>query len=192
MKTALVIISSILTIAAVAPYIYDILKKRTKPRVVSWFTWFLLAAISAAASFSDHQWPAGILSTAAGVECLTVVILGFKYGEKEFTAFDISCQIAAIIGLILWWVFNSPAIAIIASIGIDLVGALPTYKHAWQKPHEETWITFALSGLGAMFTLGAVTQFKVTSAANPVFIVLVNFMLTGLLIWRRGKVALRV
>jgi hypothetical protein len=185
MKTALVIISTLLTVLAVVPYILDILKRKTKPRLVSWFTWTLLTTISAAASFSDQQWPAGVLSTAASIECLTIVILGFKYGDRELTPFDIGCQIGAIVGLILWWIFNSPAIAVIAAVLIDALASLPTYKHAWVKPFEETWQTFALSGIGPILTLAAASEIKVTSAANPIYLILVNFFLAGLIVARR-------
>jgi hypothetical protein len=184
MQNLLIILSTLTTICATLPYIFDILKHKTKPRVVSWFTWTILTAISAAASFSDHQYAAGILSLSASVECFTVVILGLKYGEKEFTAFDIACQIGALVGLLLWYLFNSPAIAIIASIIIDLIASLPTIKHAWDKPAEETWITFALSGTGAMFTVFAATSTKITALANPIYLVIINFTITAILITR--------
>jgi hypothetical protein len=105
-----------------------------------------------------------------------------KYGEKEFARFDIVCQIGAIIGLILWFVFNSPAIAIIAGILIDLIGSLPTLKHAWEKPEEETWITFMLSGLGAAFTVFAASNTTITALANPIYLVIINFAFTAVLL----------
>jgi len=184
MKTVFIIISSILTIAATLPYIVDILKRKTKPRIVSWFTWSLLTAISAAASFSDRQWAAGILSLSASVECMAVVILGLRYGNREFALFDIACQVGALIGLLLWFIFNSPAIAVIAGILIDLIGSLPTLKHAWEKPAEETWITFMLSGLGAVFTVFAATTTRITALANPLYLVVINFAFTGVLLAR--------
>jgi hypothetical protein len=187
MATVFIIISSILTLAAVIPYIRDILKKKTKPRVVSWFTWSLLAGISAAASFSAHQYPAAILSISSCIECLAIVILGFKNGDKHFEFFDVACQIGAFTGLILWWIYNSPAIAIVAAILIDFIAGLPTLRHAWRRPNEETWATYALSGLGAAFTLAAVNNYMITSAANPIYLVLMNAAFTVVILTRRNK-----
>lgn len=184
MKTAFIIVSSLLTILSVFPYLADILKRKTKPRVVSWFTWATLSGIASAASFSDGQYAAAILSFCAFIECMAIVILGLKYGEKEFTVFDISCQIGAIVGLVLWFVFNSPAVAVLASITIDFIGALPTLKHAWQKPHEETWITFMLAGVGATFTVFAASSVRVTALAGPIYIVLINVVFTSILLSR--------
>ncbi|HSX45215.1 MAG TPA: hypothetical protein VLF39_03890 [Candidatus Saccharimonadales bacterium] len=184
MRQILIILSSIITISATLPYIVDILKRKTKPRVVSWFTWALLGGISAAASLSDHQYAAGILSLSASVECLAVVILGLKYGNKEFALFDIACQFGAIVGLILWFIFNSPAIAVLASITIDLIGSMPTLKHAWQRPYEETWITFALSGLGAVFASFAATSTRITAIASPLYLIVINLIFTVVLLSR--------
>jgi hypothetical protein len=184
MKTAFIAISSIITILAVLPYIIDVVKGNTKPRVVSWFTWVLLTAITAAASFSDKQYASAILSLTASIECLIVVILGLKYGDRKFTLFDISCQIGALVGIALWLIFNSPGLAIIAAILIDVIGGLPTLKHAWEKPYEETWITFMLSGLGAMFTVFAVNEVSITALANPLYLVIINFVFTAVLLSR--------
>lgn len=186
MKTALVVISSLLTVACIMPYIFDVVRKKTKPRVISWLNWSLLSGIAGAASFSDHQYAAAVLSFSATIETMAVVILGWKYGDREIARFDIGCQIAAVIGLVLWFAFNSPAIAVLASVSIDFVATLPTVKHSWQKPHEETWITFLLAGIAAMFTVAAASQAKITSLANPIYLIAINFLLAGILI-SRGK-----
>jgi hypothetical protein len=185
MKTAFIVISTLLTIVCTLPYILDVLKKKTNPRVISWFNWSLLSAIAGTASLSDHQYAAAILSFSATVETMIVVILGWKYGEKEITRFDIGCQLAALGGLVLWFIFNSPAIAVIASVSIDLVATLPTIKHSWQKPHEETWITFLLAGVAALFTVAAAKEVRITSLANPIYLVFINFLLAGILIAKR-------
>ncbi len=187
-ETLFIIISSLLTVACTLPYIIDVLRQKTKPRIVSWLNWSLLSAIAGAASFSDHQYAAAVLSFSATIETMIVVILGWKYGDRTIAKFDIYCQIAALIGLMLWFVFNSPALAVISSVGIDLVATLPTLKHAWEKPHEETTITFALAGVAAVFTVAAAKEARITSLANPIYLIFINFLLAGILIGR-GNVA---
>ena len=182
MKTALIIVSTVLTLASTVPYLVDILKRRTKPRIVSWFTWSLLTGIAAAASFSDGQIAAGVLMLAATVETAAIVVLGLKYGDRRFERFDIVCQLGAIVGLVLWLVFNSPAIAVIAVVSIDIIGMLPTVKHSWQKPYEETWLTFLLAGLGGVATVLAAGSWSITASAYPVYIVVANFLLTVIIL----------
>lgn len=187
MRNVLIVLSSFFTIAAALPYISDILKRKTKPRVVSWLIWALLTGISAAASLSDKQYAAFVLSLSASIECIAVVLLGLKYGDKDYSRLDIGCFAGAIIGLLLWYIFDSPSIAILAGIIIDLVGAVPTISHAWIDPFEETWMTFAMSAIGAVFAVLAATTVRVTSLANPIYIVIINMILTSVIITRQRK-----
>lgn len=189
MKTALVIISSILTIVSVVPYIREILKGKAKPRIVSWFTWSLLTGIACAASFADKQYPSAILMFFATIETLIIVLLGFKHGDRKFGRFDITCQLAAIVGIGLWLAFNSPTIAVAAAVLIDLVGALPTIKHAWQKPGEETALTFALAGIGGLCTVLAAGNWKITAVAYPMYIFLCNVVIVAFIIGRTKRTA---
>lgn len=182
MEIFLVTVSSILTIIAVIPYLIEVVRGTTRPRVVSWFTWSVLTGIACVASFVDGQIPSAVLMLMATIETAMVVVLGFKHGDRKLEKLDIYCLAGAVVGLVLWLVFNSPAIAIIAAITIDLIGSIPTVKHSWQQPHEETWITFALSGLAGGLTLLAVGGWQITAVAYPLYIFGINALLTGLIL----------
>ena len=93
------------------------------------------------------------------------------------------CQVGALAGLVLWLVFNSPSVAVIATVTIDAIGVIPTFKHSWLKPHEETWSTFALSSLGGFCTVLAVDQWVVTAVAYPLYIVIANLFLAVVIFW---------
>lgn len=184
MNIIFIVLSSILTLASALPYIRDTIKGQTKPRIVSWITWSLLTGISAAAAFTDHQLATGILLSLATVETLAIALLGWKHGDRALARFDIVCLGGVLVGLVLWLIFSSPKIAIVASIAIDLVGALPTLKHAWQKPHEETWLAFFLAAVGAAFTLLATSKWTVTALAYPLYILVINTLQTGIIMAR--------
>lgn len=186
MQIAFIVLSSFLSLIAAIPYIIDILKGKTKPRIVTWFVWSILTGLAAAASFSDHQYASAILTLCETVETMAVVILGLmKAGELSVKKFDVYCLIGAGFGLLLWWRFNSPAMAVLASVLIDIIGSLPTIKHMWQKPFEETWLTFALSSLSGFFTLLAATDLLITEIASPIDIMVVNGLFVAIILGRR-------
>jgi hypothetical protein len=182
MDALLISLSGVLTIAAAVPYIVQIMRGKVKPRIVSWFTWSLLTGIACAAAFSDGQIANGILMLCATIEVLIVAILGFRIGDRKFDRLDIFCQAAAVAGLVLWLVFNSPAVAILAAVTIDLIGAIPTFKHSWLRPYEEAWITYSMSGLGALCTMLVITDWQITSVAYPIYLVLANALITALIV----------
>lgn len=187
----LILLSVIFTVVGVIPYLIEVVKGKTKPRVVSWLTWSVLTAISCAAAYVEGQYPTAILLFVASLETLTVVILGWQLGDKKIVRLDIVCLLGALVGIILWQVFNTPAIAVIATIAIDLVGGIPTLVHSYKRPHEETWIIFFLAFLGAGCTLLVISDWRITAFAYPLYLVIINVLFTGVII-SRGRHISRV
>jgi hypothetical protein len=175
MLTFIAILGSLLAVAGTVPYILETARGKAKPRIVSWFTWALLTGIAAAAAFSDGQLAAGFFALAGALATGSVVVAGWRYGDRTFTRLDVICQISVLVGLVLWFIFNSPALAVWAVIIIDFVGFVPTYKHAWDKPEEETPTFFALVCAGGLLATAAavpVGGWTVTSVAYPLYVAL--------------------
>lgn len=184
MKTFLLILSVIITVASVIPYIRDILRGTTRPNIVSWITWTLLTLVATIAEFAAGEYITAIFTSAAVVETLLVVILGLKYGYAKYSKFDAICQIGALSGFAFWFLFNSPAAAVIAVVMIDFIGALPTVRHSWLQPNEETWLTFAMAAIGGLLAIFALTSYNWTSLTYAVYIVLINALITFVIIYR--------
>ena len=186
-RNGALVVSTVLVVGSIIPYLIDIVKKKTKPRVVTWLNWGILGAIAGAAALKDGQIPAALLSFASVIEVGMVVLLGLYYGDRRFGRFDILTQIAAIIGLILWLVFNSPLTAIVAVTVIDLIAALPTYKHIWQSPTEETLSTFCISAVASLITLLVSFNANVSGLIFPIYLLTANVGMAGLIIARRRR-----
>lgn len=183
--TILITIGSGLMLVGVLPYLIDVMRGKTKPRIVSWLVWCTLTAIAGFASFFDGHYPTTILLAIATVTTLSVAILGYKHGDKRFDRLDIMCFIGAFTGLLLWWVFNSPELAVIATITIDLIGAIPTLVHSWKKPHEETWMAFLLAFMSSLCTIVVVEDWVITAIAYPLYLVAFNGALTAIIVLRK-------
>jgi hypothetical protein len=178
-------ISSILLVAGILPYLIGVIKGTTKPKIVTWVIWSSLTGIACAAALSEKQYPTAILLLLSSLGTLLVAIFGWKNGDKKIERLDIICLAGAIIGLILWQVFNSPAIAVLATISIDLVGGVPTLVHSWKRPDEEAWLTFFLSFLGSLCTLLVISNWAITAFAYPLYLVLINILYTLVIVSRR-------
>ncbi|HEX7368322.1 MAG TPA: hypothetical protein VF261_01545 [Candidatus Saccharimonadales bacterium] len=178
MKTVFLILAAVVTVGSVLPYVRDILKGSTKPNIVSWITWTLLTGVATAAEISAHEYVTAVFTGSAVVETGLVVVLGLRRGYVKYTSFDVVCQIAAIAGIILWQIFNSPTIGVVGAVVIDFVGALPTIRHSWQRPGEETWQTYALAGAGGALAIAALHDYNWVSLPYAVYIVLINAALS--------------
>jgi hypothetical protein len=185
MKTLFLILSVVITMGAVVPYIRDIVKGTTKPNIVSWITWTLITGIATAAEIAGHQYFTAIFTASAMLETASVVFFGLRYGYVKYTSFDVVCQIGAILGIILWQLFNSPSVGVIACVAIDFIGVMPTIRHSWLKPNEETWPTYAISGVGGIFGILALSNYNIISLTYPLYIVMINIVVSIVIINRQ-------
>lgn len=182
--TIILVVSSLLTILGVVPYIIEIIKGKTKPRIVSWLVWATLTGIAAAATWSSGDYPTAVLLTASTIATFSVVLLGLHHGDRRFARLDVICLLGAIVGLVLWQLFDSPEIAVVVMVLIDLVGGIPTLIHCWQKPHEETFITFFISFIGSLLVLIVTTDWTITAVLYPLFLVGINLTMSSIIFFR--------
>jgi hypothetical protein len=186
MRQVLIILAGIVSVLSVVPYFIDVVRRKTKPRIVTWFVWSVLTAIATAAAFADHAYASAVLTLAGSIATASIVVVGLRYGDRHFEKIDIFCLVGAVAGLVLWLVFGSPEIAIIATVAVDFIGSVPTLWHSWKAPSEETASTFFLSSFAAFLSLLAVERVSVTNLTFPLYLFLMNSVI-GLLITVRQK-----
>lgn len=184
MKSFFLVLSVFFIFASVAPYIIDILKGKTKPNIVSWLTWTMLTLAATIAEIVAGEYVTAIVTAASAASTLSIVLLGLYYGHAKYSTFDVVCQIGVLFGFVLWYVFNSPLAAVLAALIIDFIGALPTVRHSWLKPHEETWVTFVISSIGALFAVFAVNTYSLISLSYPIYLLIMNTIIAAVIIYR--------
>lgn len=190
MRNGLALAGALLTIIALIPYILDVVKKKTKPNIVSWFTWTMLTSIATAAAFSAGEPQAAILTLANAIGTFTIVVLGLKNGIAKFSLFDGVCQAGALVALALWLLLDSPAIAIIGVVFIDFLGVLPTIRHSWLNPEEETWQTFFLSTIAPFFTIASLTAYHLENLLYPIYLLLADGLVMVIILYRRKQLGI--
>ena len=169
----LIWLGSLLSAAGTVPYILATVKGRVKPRLVTWLTWALLTGLAGGAALSAHQFGSAVFALIGTAATGSVVLVGLHYGDREFTKLDLLCMVIVAIGLVLWLVLDSPALAVWAAIVVDFVGLVPTLRHAWEKPQEESAITFAMVCAGGALTSAAVVSngdLAVTALGYPFYV----------------------
>lgn len=178
MKEVLVFLGAALMLVAPLPYLVDIVRRKTKPNIVTWGTWTMLLVIATAALFAAHEPRAASLVLADTIATGAVAVLGLKYGIAKMDRWDVFCQVGAVLGLVLWLVFNSPMIAIVMTITIDLIATIPTLRHSWNLPDEETAITYTLGAIASLLTLLSLGEYTVAAWVYPLYLLLSNSALT--------------
>ena len=171
------------------PYIRDIFRGKTKPERAMWWIYSLLFGVLFIAQLDAN---AGWLLVATAVYVLSAVIiaiLSVPYGYGRFHRRDWLSLVVAVAGLGLWWLTDSPLLAIILVIIIDFAGFWLTLVKTWRAPHSETLISWQLSCIAAALSLLSIHYWTMAVIIYPIYAVLGTGLIVWLIMYRRRQVA---
>lgn len=188
MKSLSFWVACLLTLLAVVPYLKDVTAGRTRPNIVSWGVWTTLTSVAALAQLSGGEYRAGAFSVAASVETLAVVVLALRYGYARWSLFDGVCLVGVFTSFLVWRVSASPTAGLVVVVVVDMFAALPTFRHSYLAPFEETYLTFATASVAGLFALIGLEQYTALGVLYPAYIVLVNALLTVVTMIRQAVV----
>jgi hypothetical protein len=187
MHNLLALLSGVVAIFAAFPYIRDTLQHKTRPNVVTWFTWSLLNLITAIAALSGHAVQTAIFAFATGACTTVVTLLALRNGFGKYTAFDVICQLLAIGSIVAWKISDRPALAVVFTIAASFIASLPTIRHAWIAAHEETWQFFAIDASSAALACLSVQTISFLSLAFPLYILLDDALIAAIIVSRKRQ-----
>ncbi len=183
------IFAGLLGIASVVPYLHDMLRGTTRPNVISWSLWFVIQATFVAAQWSSGASYSIVLPLAGLLAVSLVVILGlFGYGYKKYGFIDIVCLVVVLCAIGLWKITNDPGVALWLAIAADFIAAIPTLIKSYKDPASETFLAYLIGILASVATILSTTLYDFPNLAWPVYIILANSLILGLiLLGRKGR-----
>lgn len=193
MKT-LSVIAGALFIAGFIPYVLAILGRNIwlqkirpiKPAKVSWIIWGSLDFITFAAMYAANTVNGQITGAVIGV--VVVIIFAIKYGTPGWTKLDKRCLGGAILGVVLWQMFDSPELGIITSCIVAFIGSFPTFESAWKDPSHEDKLAWTVFWISCVCAVIAIPRWTWADAAQPVsFFIIESVMMYILYIHARRK-----
>lgn len=173
-RQLLSLIAIVLTVVGVIPYIFDILRHKTKPHGFTWLVFATVTGIAFFAQYSDRggagSWPTGFTAFA----CLLIAILSVKYGERGITRFDWCCLSLSLLAVPLWQLTATPLYSVILVSLIDVTGFLPTFRKSWHRPGQETLSAYNIGSLKFLLAIFALENYTLTTLLYPIVVILIN------------------
>ena len=164
------------------PYIVEIVQGKTRPNRATWWIWTVVGAMLCASYYASGS-PQAIwvpLSYVAGP--LVTALLALKYGEGGWDRFDRTCLVASVLSLTLWWIAGSPWLALLANVGIDFLGALPTMRKTYREPAAESLPSWTIFLVADALNLGAIGTWSPATALYPVYLFTLAAVLVALMV----------
>jgi len=175
-----------ISVFAYLPYIWAIFKRNAKPNRASWIIWTVVSGSIffsySSAGATDTIW----VSAGYTIGSAIISLLSIKYGVGGWTKLDQRCLLSAAVGLLLWWLLDSPLFALYISTGIDVTASIPTAKKAYLDPLSEDKLAWALFWLGSFLNVLAIDKWEFVIYMYPIVILLIISIITPLTIWDRG------
>jgi hypothetical protein len=170
------VLGGVIGFAAIFPYIASILRRDSRPNVVSYALWSLLIGVSIWAQVdSGASWSlifmVGDLLSVLAVVALCAVGYGYgRYGRIEWV-----CTALAIAAVVLWQLTDEPVLAIVLALAADVLAAAPTIVKTWRDPWSETPWTWLAVALGAALGVASTTIFDFANLLFPIGVFFINF-----------------
>jgi len=174
LRATLMVLGTLLVLISAYPYLLDVVRGRTRPRLFSWVTWTLLGAIATVAAYSEGEYPSATLTAAATLETGAIAVVGWRCGNRVFERLDAVCLGGVVLGLLLWNRYESPLLGLSVALAIDLLAAVPTVRHAWCRPHEETTLAYLLCTAAAACSLAAMPRLTLMGSLYPLYLLVIN------------------
>lgn len=185
--TTLIVASSVLVLISPLIYARSILRGQTRPHRTTRLTIALITILSTVTLLAQHDRVAVWLAAASAVQGIGIFILSIKWGMGGWSRVDIICLCIALAGIIAWQSTNDPLLGLYFSIIADFVGMIPALVKTYALPHTENVWFFALDTVAGILTLVAVTAFTAQQISYPIYIVLINAVMVGLILSRSRK-----
>ncbi len=154
-------ISGIFLIAGYLPYVYEVLKKTTRPSRVSWFIWSLSTVIILIGVASTGTHEAIWVPVADAVGCFVIFILSIFLGVGGWSRTDKISLVICAVSIFTIWKTGDTLLALIMNLLIYASGYIPTIKKSLIDPRSESlsaWTFFLVGVLLNLITVAISTD----------------------------------
>ena len=188
MKDLLGSIAVILTFIAFVPYIYSIIKGKTRPHIFTWVIWSISVMIIFFAALKGKSgagaWAIGI---SALIYIFIVILSYYKKSDKYITRRDIILLIIAISAIPIYYIFIDPLWSVILLVSIIFIGYLPTISKTYRKPETENITLYAIMFTRNLLIIFAIENYNLANLLFPIISNIGNMILIFILLVKRGK-----
>ena len=191
-KELLATAAIVLTFAIFVPYIRSIHEGRTKPHAFSWIIWALGTFVVFLAQLADRAgfgaWPIGVSSL------ITAYIAGLAYWNRTDTSITRTDWIflaIAVAALPCWLLTSNPLLAVVLLTGVDLAGFGPTFRFAFNHPHQERIGFYSLAAVRNALSIAALEHYSFTTVLFPAAVGIACVAFVVVVAYRRTQLHLQ-
>jgi hypothetical protein len=177
-----VAVSGVLCMIGFLPYIVAIVRGSTKPAKATWIIWASLDTITLCGMFAKEAVNGQILGAVVGA--WTIAALSVKFGASGWTKLDKLCLAGAVLGVLLWQVFDNPLLGIVTSLSVVFLGSIPTFVSVWRDPSREDKFSWTIFWASCVVAVWAIPSWTIADAGQPLTFFTIEMVMMYILYFR--------
>jgi hypothetical protein len=170
-----------------APYIRDVIRRRTRPHRGTWLIWSLLSVLVLSSQIADGAGWSIIMVATDTCSTSVIFLLSVTRGEGGLSRPDLMVTTIAGVGLAAWAVSSTPLVATIFVVFADTLAVGLMLPKTWRDPTSETLALYALASISGVLSALAVGAIDLPLLLFPVYFALANAFLAAVIACRRRR-----
>jgi|GEM_PF-5066515 len=160
MRDATGIISGLLNVATLIPWVIGMRYGNARPSRVTWFlftymSWLLLFASIASGADSSVFWLISSVITST-----TIFIFSLFKGDWHRTRLEISCLFIGTLGATLWLLTKDAFYGVYVVMVVDIIAVSPTIKKVRKEPDSEPIISWSMGFVSIFLSLVTIDSLR--------------------------------
>lgn len=182
------IAAGIIELASSATYVVSILRGYTRPDRVTWWILGLVSGIITASYYATGARETIWLPLVYTVNFLVIGILSVRYGygQRTLSSLDRFALVGTFISAVIWWIFNSPVVALYMNITIDFIALVPTIYKAYRKPRTEGPASWVIGVFASVLNVLAIQEWTFAVSFYPIYLLFVNTAIAYFIVRERA------
>ncbi len=187
MRTAFIVLGSLLPLISAIAYIVSILRGNTRPERMTRFLLMVITGIMTVSLWAVGDTSGLWLALVSFLQSLFIWVLAFKWGMGGRNKLDMACLVLCAVGVVVWLSSSDPWMGLAASIVADLIACVPSLIKTIRFPHTELMSFYLLDTIAGLAIMAA-GPFTVGGIIFPLYIALINFAYVAAIKWPRKGV----
>lgn len=185
MKLTLAIIAGLLAVAGNVPYLMKTIRGTIKPHPYTWFVWSIVSGVTFVGQVVKGAGFAAIAFGASEIFTVIIFFISLRYGLKKIPRRDTYFLIAALLGIIPWFITKDPTWSVVIMVTIDLIAFVPTLMKTWHHPKTETPLLYGSNVLRHGLALFALSSYNVATMLHSIAMIVTNTIMTLFIVRRK-------
>jgi len=181
MTIILSLIASILIIVAQAIYILQIIQRKIKPSILSWFGWLLLMGITLLSQIIEDGWDISQIGfVIAEVGCFLIVLISFVLKQYNFKKPDLIYLFLGLACMFIYLFSHDSWMTTLSAICADLIIAIPILTKSYSDPESERSIAWPIGFFSWIISLYLSLKGGAIYMLFPAYVVFFYIVMLGL------------